>query len=216
MTRHVTAFAIDEHPAFQQYIPSPENLANGVISSGSHTVLGPDHPLIVFRHPSRNDDSRTMIATALPEEGFLHNKGYVHAYRHASGTSTESLLAFLGFLNTFTCDWWVRRFVDRHVTAPVANNVRLPKWTSDDIAAASATATTLLARHSLTILAGSRSLIPVHDTRTQTELRADLERLAARGFGLNRSQVRLMLDDFSDREASCPVTLRTAIMARLL
>jgi hypothetical protein len=215
MTRHVTAFAIDENPAFQQYIPSPTDLSNGVVTVAGRAVLGVSHPLIVFRHPSRNDDSRTMIATALPKGGFLHNKGYVHAYRHADGTSTESLLALLGFLNTFTCDWWVRRFVDRHVTAPVANNVRLPNWRGEEIATASALAATLLARHGTITLAGSRHLAGVPDARSDTELRADLEQLAARGFGLDRRKVGLMLGDFSDRQASCPPTMRTAILARL-
>ena len=215
MTRHLAAFAIDETPAFQQYIPSPAHLGNGVVSIDGRAVLGSDHPLIVFRHPSRNDDSRTMIATALPEEGFIPNTGYVHALRHASGTSAESLLALLGFLNTFTCDWWVRRFVDRHVTAPVANNVRLPDWSSEEIATAAAVTAVLLVRRGVPELAGSRSLPVAHDGRPDTELRADLEQLAARGFGLGHRQVNLILDDFSDRPASCPATLRSAILARL-
>jgi hypothetical protein len=62
MTRHVTSFAIDDKPAFQQYVPNPGDLGNGVEIGRDEPVLGQSHPLIVFRHPSRNDDSRTMIS----------------------------------------------------------------------------------------------------------------------------------------------------------
>jgi hypothetical protein len=212
MTRHVIAFALDETPSFQQYIPKPELLGNGVITVMESAALGPDHPLVIFRHPSRNDDSRTMVATALPEKGFLHNKGYVHALRHAPGTSLEQLMALLGFLNTFTCDWWVRRFVDRHLTAPVVNNVRLPDWTPTNISSAAEIAGTLLMRGDVRTLAGGRLLLDKSGTRSTIELRADLERLAAEGFALGRNDMRVILDDFSDREASCPAALRSAIL----
>ena len=45
---------------------------------------------------------------------------------------TLVLLALLGLLNSLACDWWARRFVDRHVTAPVVNSLRLPEWSVDE------------------------------------------------------------------------------------
>jgi len=213
MTRHVASFAIDQVPAFQQFVPKPEDLGNGVKVVEGRAVLGPDHPLIVFRHPSRNDDSRTMIATALPEEGFIHNKGYVHAFRHPPDTSTELLLALLGFLNTLTCDWWVRRFVDRHVTAPVANNVRLPSWTARDIAAAANLTATLLARRGVTRLAGGRVLAADKSDQSDIDLLAALELLAARGFDLTGRHMEMVLADFSD--TGCTPELRTRILEEM-
>jgi hypothetical protein len=105
MTRHVAAFRIDDSIAFQRFIPKPQSLDRGITTHHGRTVLDESHPLVIMRHPSQNDDSRTMIAAALSEAGFLHNKGYVHAVRHMPGTTTRALLALLGFLNTFSCDW---------------------------------------------------------------------------------------------------------------
>lgn len=106
-------------------------------------VLSDRHPVIVVRHPSRSDDSRTLIATALPETGVLHNKGYIHAAMHAEGTSAAARLALLGLFNTLTVDWWVRRFVDRHITAPVLNQIPLPDWSAAEVYEAAAISSTL-------------------------------------------------------------------------
>ncbi len=214
MTRHVVPFGIDEGPAIQQFVGDPSQLGHGVEARCDGAVLGAAHPLIVFRHPSRNDDSRTMIATALPEEGYVHNKGYVHAVRHASGTTTDALLALLGYLNTFTCDWWVRRFVDRHITAPVANNLRLPDWGSAETAEAAALAAALLASHGAQRLAGGITVTAV-GSGSDTDRIVRLEVLAARGFGLDRDDVALILDDFSDRPAACPPGPRAAILKEM-
>jgi hypothetical protein len=218
MARHVTQFAIDVGPAFQQSVSQPAALGHGItLSANSAPAIGADHPLIVVRHPSRNDDTRTMIAAALPEQGFLHNKGYVHAIRHEPGTATRELLALLGFLNSFTCDWWVRRFVDRHITAPVVNNIRLPAWDDAQITrAADTTALIMAERGGLKWgpLAGGRVVRPSAQNRDHVGLVAELEGLAAAGFGLGRDLMMLILDDFSERRG-CPPALMTAILERL-
>ena len=217
MARHVTPFAIDIGPAFQQSVPQPAALGHGITGEGNGgAALGVDHPLIIFRHPSRNDDARTMIAAALPERGFVHNKGYVHAIRHKPGTATCELLALLGFLNSFTCDWWVRRFVDRHMTAPVVNNIRLPAWDDAQITRAAATTALIMAergRLKWGPLAGGRVSEPPPGSHDQTVLLAELESLAAAGFGLGRDLMTLILEDFSER--GCPAALKTAILGQL-
>jgi hypothetical protein len=211
MTRHVAAFRIVEGAAFQRFIPRPGQLGDGVSVRNGEVTLSADHPLVIVRHPSRNDDSRTMIATVLPASGFLHNKGYVHAVRHAPGTGTDSLLALLGFLNTFTCDWWVRRFVDRHVTAPVLNNLRLPDWDDSEVAAAARHAAALLRNAGLRALAGERAL-PSGSACSELEALVRLECLAAKGFGLGQEQIMTLLNDFSEGPSACPPPLRTAIL----
>jgi len=113
--------------------------------------------------------------------------------RHTSGTTTRALLALLGFLNTFTCDWWVRRFVDRHVTAPVVNTA------------------TLLRESRQSTLAGSRRL-PKAAAMAHIEARVKLEVLAAQGFDLGPGDMATMLSDFSDGAAACPASLRAAIL----
>jgi len=211
MTRHVVPYSIDDTIAFQLFIPDPGSLPNGVTNIGGVAGFDESHPLVIVRHPTRNDDSRTMIATALPQDGFVHSKGYVHAIKHSAAASTDDLLALLGFLNTFTCDWWIRRFVDRHVTAPVVNNVRLPDWSAAQITRAATLAAVLLRDHGQTTLAAGRAL-PAPNGEQPWAARIELEVLAANGFGVSAQQMQTLLSDFSDGPAACPPTLRTAIL----
>ncbi len=154
MTAHVQQFGLDQSQKYKQFLrdlPAVVAKNRGVVfgDTGS-AVLGSSHPVIIVRHPSRSDDSRTLIASALPESGILHNKGYVHAVSLEEETDSEHLLALLGYLNTAVADWWARRFVDRHVTAPVVNRLALPDWDSGQIRQAASAASALLARRGYT------------------------------------------------------------------
>ncbi|MGW2479659.1 Eco57I restriction-modification methylase domain-containing protein [Streptomyces sp. NPDC001571] len=213
MTAHVDAFSFDTGETFKQFVEDFDGLVSkrrGVGKTEEAAVLNDQHPLIIVRHPSRSDDSRTIIATALPEAGLLHNKGYIHAVMHdpKSGSRPEERLALLGLLNTVTLDWWARRFVDRHVTAPVINQIALPTWTPEQIEEAARIVGTLLARHGYTRLAGG---ISVADTVSgdETTLLTRLERLALDGYGLGQEALELIAADFNEK--GLPMELRVAL-----
>ncbi|WP_425525582.1 Eco57I restriction-modification methylase domain-containing protein [Streptomyces albidoflavus] len=211
MTRHVDQFGAGTGKPFKQFVTDLRAAAakkRGLATVNDAFVLTEQHPVIIVRHPSRSDDSRTLIATALPESGVLHNKGYVHAVMHDQNSTPEQRLALLGLLNTLTADWWARRFVDRHVTAPVINQIPLPAWEEDDIAQADEIVRTLLARSGAARLAGG---LTVADTRPEssTELLANLERLTMRGYGLDHADLALIAADFKDK--GLPLDLRTAL-----
>jgi hypothetical protein len=214
MTRHVTAFGIDRITPFHRFITRPADLVHlglGVEKRSNGAYLGEGHPVVVFRYPSRNDDARTMIATALPLEGFIHNNGYVHGVRHDAKSSPDTLLGLLAFMNTYTCDWWVRRFVDRHVSAPVVNRLPLPDWSQQQIKRASTNASDMLLRRGSEQLAGSILLDQSAATsRADDEVLADLEGLALTGFGLRREHLEVILEDFSDR--GCPANRRALLL----
>jgi hypothetical protein len=161
--------------------------------------------MIVVRHPSRSDDSRTIIATALPEDGLLHNKGYIHAAMHGEQSTSTERLALLGLLNTLAADWWARRFVDRHVTAPVLNQIPVPNWGAEQIKEAAGITGALLARHGYTVLAGQITVTDREDG-TETHLRGRLERLALEGYGLDHQALELIAEDFND--TGFPLDLR--------
>lgn len=207
MTRHVDAFSIRDAPA-KQFVDDFAGLAakaRGVIidAQGAPT-FGPGHPVVLVRHPSRSDDTRTLIAAALPAEGYLHNKGYIHAVAHAPGTSETVLLALLGLLNTNTEDWWARRFVDRHVTAPVVNNLPLPDLATDDIEALAGRTAVLLRNAGYTMLAGGIDALEIANnspfaTQSYEELRAGSEAIVARGYGLRPDDLDIIRRDFTDR-----------------
>lgn len=207
MTRHVDAFSIRDVPA-KQFVNDFAGLAaktRGVISDAQGAPsFASDHPMVLVRHPSRSDDTRTLIAAALPAEGYLHNKGYIHAVAHAPGTSETVLLALLGLINTNTEDWWARRFVDRHVTAPIVNNLPLPDLTADDIEALAGRTAVLLRNAGYTMLAGGINVLEIADnspfaTKSYEQLRAGSEAVVARGYGLRPDDLDIIRRDFTDR-----------------
>lgn len=207
MTRHVDAFAI-RNAAVKQFLRDFGGLAaksRGVgIDKDGRPALGNNHPVVIFRHPSRSDDTRTLIASALPSAGYLHNKGYVHAVAHVAGSSPTALLALVGLLNTSTEDWWARRFVDRHVTAPVINNLPLPNLTPADLSALAARTAVLLYNAGLTMLAGGIDTRAVassspYATESRERLLAALEATVAQGYGLGPDDLEVIRRDFSDQ-----------------
>lgn len=208
MTAHVDQFQFDLSKGFKQFVGDFSALIGkrrGVELLQGVPVLTGKHPMIIVRYPSRSDDSRTIIATALPEGGILHNKGYVHAAMHDENSTDSQRLALLGLLNTLPVDWWARRFVDRHITAPVLNQIPLPAWDTSQIEEAARITGTLLARHGYTVLAGQ---ITVADQEhgTDTQLRGRLERLALEGYRLDLQALELISADFN--ETGFPMPLR--------
>jgi type I restriction-modification system DNA methylase subunit len=218
MTRNVDQYGINEDKEFRRYV-DPEDVAkigNGVEETDDgEVVLTPDHPTVVFRHPSRNDDTRTMIATAMPQSGYIHTAGYIHGVDDEAGTSASSRMALLAYLNSFTCDWWSRRIVDRHVTAPVINNLPIPDWDNNQIQRANELAVELTRRNGIETIPGGK--LPDGDDgdsdRDNKEIRAEIEGLVARGFGLSSDHIDTILDDFS--ENACPDDLAENIRNEL-
>ena len=218
MTRHVDAFRIATEEPFQRHVREPASLTRlglGVLDKHGRASYAPDHPVIVYRYPSRNDDARTLIATALPETGYIYSKGYVHGLRLLAPADTTQILALLAYVNSFTADWWTRRFVDRHMTQPVLANLPLPAWDDLRLDAASLLAGELLRRSGTTALAGGRMLPTTDDlaARPSNDLIVELERLVIAGFGLTQGDLRAVLTDFSDD--GCPPALRSALGAEL-
>lgn len=213
MTRHVDAYRIDVDTPFQRFVSEPsglEGLNLGVTLHGGRPVLSDSHPIIIYRYPTMNDNTRTLIATALPYEGFLYSKGYVHGLR-TPGATPEDVLALLGYMNTFLCDWWLRRFVDRHITLPVLSNLPLPDWAADTRRRVATLASDLLQRAGVRRLAGGHRLTIDRQVRqlSRPGVLAELEHHALRGFGLEISAWEAVLEDFSDD--ACSDELRRAV-----
>lgn len=215
MARHVDAYRINRDKPFDRYIPEPKRLSGmlGVASEkGSRIQLSADHPTIVHRYPSINDNARTMIAAALPDVGVLYSKGYVHGLRHPSKPDVSRILALLGFVNSYVCDWWVRRFVDRHVTRPVVDNLPLPSWGDDQIRQAAALAEELLVRGGTSAIPGGHGLHShaEYSALSENELLVAVETLVAHGFGLGTREMHAVLADFSEK--GCPSGLRHRLL----
>lgn len=207
MTAHVQPYRIDPEVSVKQFvtIDSLPCDAKGIKRVGyEQLVLDDSHPTVVFRYPSHSDNARTLIATALPFRGWIHNKGYVHAVMQEDGATTLQTLALLGLMNTFVLDWWVRRFVERHVSAPVINNLPLPDWDEAQVQEAARITSELLRRGACLCLPGGTD-VPHYAAYAQApeyELMARLELLAAEGYGLDRADLAVMAGDFSMKGVS--------------
>jgi hypothetical protein len=218
MTRHVDQYEITDDQ-FRRFITDPgllPELDRGVVRDSDGRVhLGRDHPQLVFRYPSMNDNTRTLLATALPDEGFLFSKGYAHGLAVDPNQRTSDLLALLGYLNSFCADWWVRRFVDRHVTKPVLVNLPIPAWDEVVRDRVAFFVAELLARSGVTLISGGRQLRR-DSGLTETpvvELLATIESEVVRGLGLDRGSLGAFLADFS--EDACPAPARTELLSAI-
>jgi hypothetical protein len=206
MTRSVDQFEINEEKEFRRFV-DPEELRKedqNVVEKNGEVVLSADHPTVTFRHVSRNDDTRTMIATMLPESDFVYCKGYIHAVDHESGTTVGELFALLAYFNSFICDWWTRRIVDRHVTSPAINNLPIPEWDDEEIHRAGALAAELIRRGGIQSLPGGH-IVPEdtgHGDIDRDEIQARIESIVSKGFDLEREELNTVLSDFSTRAAS--------------
>jgi hypothetical protein len=207
MTRHLDPFSI-RNVAAKQYVNDFSGLAaksKGVVVDTQGTVsFEPDHPVVLFRYPSRSDDTRTLIASALPATGFLYNAGYVHAFAHEPGTTATVLLSLIGVLNTNTEDWWARRFVDRHVTSKVVNNLPLPALGAVEVSALAERTAVLLRNAGYNRLAGDIDVAEIANKSAFTGdshdlLRAGSEAIVARGYGLQPDDLEMIRRDFSDQ-----------------
>jgi hypothetical protein len=202
MTRHVDAYRIAIEEAFQRHIPAPLSLVPldlGVEKRSGVAALSSAHPTIVYRYPSMNDNSRTLIATALPDEGYLFSKGYVSGIV-AGDSNPRDLLALLGLLNSWTCDWWVRRFVDRHVTKEIIENVPLPEWDEDARDCVAGLASSLLDQ--VKALPGGRPVPDKAECDSRADALVEIEMAVIEGLGLNAEDLVIILSDFSDNGCS--------------
>lgn len=199
MTAHVDAYAFDFSAPVKQWVDPVDAVRKnkGISPDGSTVVATGEHPIVLVRHPSRSNDTRTLIATALPESGIVHNKGYIHSIMHSPDSSAEAVLALLGLVNSVTLDWWARRFVDRHVTAPVINQLPLPNWDTASIERASRLVAALLARNGYQRLAGGIVVSDDHPELTDTDILARLEVMVLDGFGLSNDDFSVISRDFS-------------------
>lgn len=205
MTRHVDAYSI-RNAEVKQFVTDwsalgAKNRGVQVLPNGQAEFTD-FHPVVIFRHPSRSDDTRTLIAAALPSAGYLYNTGYVHALAHARGTGHAELLAILGVLSSNVTDWWARRFVDRHVTAPVINNLPIPKFGEHEIKQVADCVALLLARAGYTLLAGgidvsARAESSDFAPETSDSLLAEIEAMVAYGHGLTCEDLAVVRGDFS-------------------
>jgi hypothetical protein len=182
------------------------------VRDGSRVLAATNHPPIIYRFPSRNDDSRTLVAAALPASGWLFSKGYAHGVLVPEETSTENVLALLGYLNSIPADWWARRFVDRHLGKRIIEGLPLPDWSEAVRDRVAHVVEGILVSNGVRAIAGPRSLNSSIEQRSLTDGLVEISALAFIGLGLSPDHAEAVFADFSLSEASLPASQRTAIV----
>ena len=212
MTRHVDAYSIRED-GYRRWIP-PERLP-GLARRGVRPAraggfdLDETHPSIVYRFPSRSTDSRTLIATALPASGYLYSTGYAHGLKTTG--RVEDTLALLGLINSIPTDWWARRLVDRHVGAGIVRALPLPAWDERARRLVASSVGSLLAQAGVRTLPGGHPVADAPSGDPDWTL-SMVDAYVALGYGLDREDLLLIMEDFSERRDGLPQGRRTLIL----
>jgi hypothetical protein len=205
MSRHVENFGINTEKDYRRFADPTDLLGEqGVVEADNTIRYGESHPALAYRYIARNDDTRTLITSALPASGFLYSTGYIHGIEHRDEATPTEHLALLGYLNSLTADWWTRRLVDRHMTAPVLNNLPLPNWESEGIKNVAELAAELSRRGGVESIPGGTEIDLDESYRDldRDEIRARIESYVAKGYDLEREELDTVLSDFSTKAAS--------------
>ena len=218
MARHVNPYSISTS-GFRKWVAEPRRLVTarpGVEVAGDKVRLASDHPIICYRFASTNNNSRTLIATALHETGFVYSTGYAHGIAHPPGTPINDILALLSVLNSPLVDWWARRLVDRHVGAGIISSLPLPDWNRATRREASSLASSLLLKRGTVRLPGGQNVQPLASEEGDAiDTLARIDALVAIGFDLSWEDVEGLLGDFRVSRAAVSAEYRSALARAL-
>lgn len=217
MTRHVDRWFMNP-TAEGKWIGDVACLAsldNGVLKEDDRVLIGRDHPPLVYRFPTNNDNSRTLVVAAVPAEGWLFSKGYAHGVRLGEDVATRDVLALLGYLNSVPADWWARRFVDRHLGKRIIEGLPLPAWDEVVRGRVAELVASILIAGGVHEIAGPRP-VPLSATPgLRADAEAEINALSLVGLGLGSAEALAMFDDFADSGAALPNSVREAILRQV-
>ena len=205
--RHIVPYQIIDDLSSGKFINdlvTLESLDLGVDTIDGNLELNTSHPAIVFRHATGRTASRTLVATILPRSGVVHATGYAHGLKHKSNISEVDLLALLGLINSPICDWWSRRVVNRHITAPVVHSIPLPDWEVEDRRYVATRVADIFQYNNEINLTRVNNLLDLATGRNRsvTQLLGEIDARVAKGFGLNKEFIRIILASFTRKGIS--------------
>lgn len=160
-------------------------------------LLRPRAPqwLIALRDITNTTNERTAIISALPLVGAGHNAPIIHLRSVA-----EDALCFVAMLDSLVCDWAIRQKVGgTHLSLNYLHQIAvLPlDWTPDlrrrGVALALELVYTSDHLRSLAEACGFDGPPFLYDEDRRARVRAELDALVARLYGLNRKQLRYIL-----------------------
>lgn len=152
---------------------------------------------VAFRHLSSRTNSRTIIACLVPPRTPLTNSA---PYFLASGLTPLDQASILAIMNSITFDWLARRFVEINVNFFLLNLLCFPPPDNTPWESLGRMATRLSCvddRFSDFSNAVGVDFGPQPE-RTRNELRAEIDALVARSYGLSEDELVYQFEDFSN------------------
>jgi len=166
---------------------------------------------IAFRDVTNRLNNRTAIACLVPPATYLTNKAPYLAF-----LDDEPLheAAGLAIFNSLAFDWQSRRFIERNLNFFILEGLRLPELTETDVASLAAPAARLSCpdERFAEFAAGTGVEVGPLPDEERAALRADIDALVARAYGLTAEELEVVFADFT--LAAVPAEYRRLVRDR--
>ena len=190
-------------PVFKRMFPK-----DVLLDPATHPIHG---SRIAFRDVARSTDSRTAIACLIPPRIPLTNSA---PYIIAKDWTALHQASILGTMNSLPFDWLARRYVELHLNFYILNMLCFPPQSNtpwDRIGYLAARLSCVNARFTDFAAEAGVNCGPLTDAQRH-KLRAEIDALVARAYGLTEDELRFIFTDFT--ENAVPPAYRQQVLEK--
>lgn len=150
---------------------------------------------VAFHDVANRLNARTAIACLVPPKHFLLNSA---PYLCFLDEDLAAEATCLGVMNSLVFDWQVRRFAEHHLNFFTLENLRVPDLDERDAARISRIAARLscVDTRFADFARGTGVVLGPTTPDDHDALRAEIDAVVARAYGLNREELELVFADF--------------------
>ena len=156
---------------------------------------------VAFHDVTRATDSRTVKASLIPPRTPLTNTA---PYLIFSGWGSLAQAAVLGVMNSLPFDWLARRYVETHLSFFILDMLCFPKWEGTDWQRVGSLAARLSCVDERFFAFAAEAGVEHGDLSDgeQAAMRAEIDALVARGYGLAVEELTFLFTDFTENAVS--------------
>ena len=157
------------------------------------------HFRLAFRDIARSTDERTMIAMIAPPNTVFGHTATVE--KHPGERPIAHALMLCALLNSFPFDWLVRQKTAAHLSLYIVAGMPVPALSPEDQAFLASATRRLSSNHGgyAPLSRRGRRWPALPDIPARWRLRAEVDAVVARAYGLDRAQYQQVLASFSHR-----------------
>ena len=171
--------------------------------SSEHLADPDTHPIhrarIAFRNITNRTNSRTVIACLIPPDTPLTDTAPYIVFTEDWHALARA--AVLGVMNSIPFDWQARRYIETHLTYFILNMLCFPRWEDTDwrrIGELAARLSCADERFEAFAAEAGVGWGPLGGEEREA-MRAEIDALAARGYGLDADGLRFLFGDFTEK-----------------